>query len=169
MVQIGKRKFFDAKYRTRIVCGLLFYNAKILSIHWNPVKFIIDNIFLIGIALLSGGALIIHTLQRSGAKLTPLQATQVINQGKMVILDVRDAVDFAAGHIRDAKNIPLKELKSRVAELDKFKTRPVVVVCSKGLQSTKATAQLKKAGFAEAYSLLGGLDSWQSQGLPTTK
>ncbi len=133
------------------------------------MKFIIDNIFLIGIVLVSGSALIVHTLQRAGAKVTGLQATQIINQGKVLILDVRNAADFAAGHIRDAKNIPLKELKARIGELEKFKERPVIVVCTKGLQSAKATAQLKKAGYANAASLLGGLDVWQSQGLPVVK
>jgi rhodanese-related sulfurtransferase len=133
------------------------------------VKFIIDNIFLIGLVLVSGGALVMHTLQRVGAKVTPLQATQIINQGKTLILDVRTADEFAAGHIRDAKNIPLKELKTRTEELEKFKARPVIVVCDKGLKSAKATAQLKKAGYTEAASLLGGLDAWQSQGLPVTK
>lgn len=133
------------------------------------MKFIIDNIFLIGLVLVSGGALIAHTMQRMGAKLSPLQATQVINQGKTLILDVRSPENFAAGHIRDAKNIPLKELKARVAELDKFKARPVIVVCDKGLQSAKATAQLKKEGYSEAASLLGGLDAWQAQGLPTVR
>jgi rhodanese-related sulfurtransferase len=133
------------------------------------VKFIIDNIFLILLMLSSGGALIWHSLQRTGAKVTALQATQIINQGKSLILDVRSADEFAAGHIRDAKNIPLKELPNRLAELEKFKTRPVIVVCGRGLQSSKATAQLKKAGFAETTSLLGGLDAWRTQGLPTTK
>lgn len=133
------------------------------------MKFIIDNIFLIGIVLVSGGALIVHTLQRTGAKVTALQATQIINQGKVLILDVRNAADFALGHIRDAKNIPLKELKTRVSELEKFKERPVIVVCTKGLQSAKATAQLKKAGYVNAASLLGGLDAWQTQGLPVLK
>ena len=133
------------------------------------MKFIIDNIFLIGIVLVSGGALVMHTLQRVGAKVTALQATQIINQGKTLILDVRTADEFAAGHIRDAKNIPLKELKGRIAELEKFQARPVIVVCAKGLKSAKATAQLKKAGYTEAASLLGGLDAWQLQGLPVTK
>ena len=133
------------------------------------MKFIIDNIILIGLVLVSGGALIAHTLQRMGPKLTPLQATQVINQGKTLILDVRTADEFAAGHIRDAKNIPLKELKARIDELEKFKARPVVVVCAKGLRSAKATTQLNKAGYTEAASLLGGLDAWQTQGLPVTK
>ena len=133
------------------------------------MKFIIDNIILIGLVLVSGGALVAHTLQRMGAKVTSLQATQIINQGKTLILDVRTADEFAAGHIRDAKNIPLKELKARIDELEKFKARQVVVVCAKGLRSAKATTQLNKAGYTEAASLLGGLDAWQSQGLPVTK
>jgi len=133
------------------------------------VKFIIDNIFLIVLMLASGGALIWQSLQRTGAKVTALQATQIINQGKSLILDVRTADEFAAGHIRDAKNIPLKELPNRLSEVEKFKERSVIVVCNKGLQSSKATSQLKKAGFTDASSLLGGLDAWQSQGLPTIK
>ncbi len=133
------------------------------------MKFIIDNIILIGLVIVSGGALVAHTMQRLGAKLTPLQATQVMNQGKTLILDVRTAEEFAAGHIREAKSIPLKELPSRIAELEKFKTRPVLVVCAKGLRSAKATAQLNKAGYTEAATLLGGLDAWQSQGLPVIK
>jgi rhodanese-related sulfurtransferase len=148
---------------------LLFYNARLTSDHWKPVKFIIDNIFLIVLMLASGGALIWQSLQRTGAKVTALQATQIINQGKSLILDVRTADEFAAGHIRDAKNIPLKELPNRLSEVEKFKERPVIVVCNKGLQSSKATSQLKKAGFTDASSLLGGLDAWQSQGLPTIK
>jgi len=134
-----------------------------------PVKFIIDNIFLIVLVLLSGGALVWHTLQRTGAKVSPLQATQLINQGKNLVLDVRSAEEFAVGHIRDAKNIPAKELQNRLAELDKFKERNVIVVCNKGLQSTKATSQLKKAGFTEAYGLMGGLDAWREAGLPIVK
>ena len=133
------------------------------------MKFIIDNISLIALVLASGGALIWQSVQRVGAKVTPLQATQILNQGKSLVLDVRGTEEFAASHIRDAKNIPLKELPGRLSELEKFKTRPVIVVCNKGLQSSKATSQLKKAGFAEASSLLGGLAAWQAQGLPTTK
>lgn len=133
------------------------------------MKFIIDNIFLILLALASGGALVFNTLQRVGAKVTALQATQLINQGKTVVVDVRSPEDFAAGHIRDAKNIPVKDLKGRIAELEKFKARPVIVVCNKGLQSNKAASILKKEGFGEVVALLDGMQGWQSQGLPMTK
>lgn len=133
------------------------------------MKFIIDNIYLIAVALLSGGALVWHTLQRSGAKVSALQATQLINREKAVILDVRSSDDFADGHIREAKNIPQKELSERLGELDKFKDRPIVIVCAKGLQSNKATSQLKKAGFSRAFPLIGGIAEWRSQDLPVVK
>lgn len=133
------------------------------------MKFIIDNIWLIALILISGGALAWPSLQRRGNKASLLQAIQMINQGKTMILDVREPVEFASGHMRDAKNIPLKELPARLAELEKFKSKPVIVVCASGVRSAKAAAQLKNAGFNQAYSLTGGLTAWQAQGLPTAK
>jgi rhodanese-related sulfurtransferase len=133
------------------------------------VKFLIDNIWLIGIALLSGGALLWPNLQRRGQKVSTLQAIQLINQNKAAIVDVREPAAFAAGHLRDAKNIPLKELSNRMGELDKFKSKSVIVICQSGVQSAKAASQLKKAGFAEAVSLDGGIAAWQTQSLPTVK
>jgi len=133
------------------------------------VKFFIDNIWLIALVLVSGGALLWPSLQRRGEKLSILQATQLINQGKGVILDVREPAAFAEGHLRDAKNIPLNELPNRIGELDKFKSKAVIAVCQAGVQSAKAAAQLKKAGFNEAFSLDGGVAAWQAQGLPVAK
>ncbi|MET0961821.1 MAG: rhodanese-like domain-containing protein [Noviherbaspirillum sp.] len=133
------------------------------------MKFFIDNIWLVALALVSGGALLLPTLQRGGSRLSLLQATQMLNQGKSVVLDVRSPEEFAAGHIRDARHIPLKDLKSRISELDKFKSKSVIVVCSSGNQSARAAGQLKSAGFGEVYSLEGGLAAWRAQGLPTAK
>jgi rhodanese-related sulfurtransferase len=133
------------------------------------VKFIIDNIWLLGLVLVSGGALLLPVLQRRGTKVSLLQATQMINQGKTLVLDVRTAEEFALAHVRDAKNIPLKDLPTRIGELDKFKTKNLIVVCSSGVQSSKATGQLKNGGFNDVYSLDGGLSAWQAQGLPTAK
>jgi rhodanese-related sulfurtransferase len=133
------------------------------------VKFIIDNLPLFGILLLSGGALAWPHLQRRGSKVSLLQATQMINQGKTIVLDVREPGEFAAGHLREAKNIPLQELPKRIGELEKAKSKNVIVVCQSGLRSNKAASQLNQAGFGAVYSLNGGLAAWQAQGLPVTK
>jgi rhodanese-related sulfurtransferase len=133
------------------------------------VKFLNDNIFLIGLILLSGGARLWPALQRRGVKVTLLRATQMMNQGKTLVLDVRDAAQFAEGHLRESKNIPLKDLPKRIGEIDKFKSKQVIVVCASGVQSSRATGELQKAGFEQVFSLDGGLAAWRAQGLPTTK
>lgn len=131
------------------------------------MKFFIDNIWLILLALLSGGTLAWPALTRSKHTVSTLQATQLLNKGKIQVLDVRTAEVFAAGHLRSAKNIPLKDLASRLGELDK--SQAVLVVCTSGVQSARGAAQLHKSGFADVYSLDGGFTQWQSQGLPTAK
>ncbi len=133
------------------------------------MKFFIDNIFLIALALISGGLLFFPMLRNRGPKASPLIATQLINQGKTIIVDVRTAEEFALVHMRDAKNIPLADLSKRTAELQKSKNKTVLVVCQTGTRSSKAVAQLLAAGLTEVYSLDGGLVAWQAAGLPVVK
>ena len=148
---------------------LLFYNARIVLNHWNPVKFIIDHIFIVSIVVLSGGALLWPALQPRGKRTSSLLVTQLINRGKTQVLDVRDAAEFAKGHLRDAKNIPLADLSSRIAELEKSKSKTIVVVCQTGARADKAVKVLEGAGFTDVVSLDGGLTAWQAAGLPTAK
>jgi len=133
------------------------------------VNFIIDNIFIVAIAVISGVALLWPALAPRGKRATPLQVTQMINRGKTTIVDVRSADEFAAGHLRDAKHIPLADLTSRIGELDKSKTRTVVIVCQSGARADKAARQLQAAGFDDVHSLEGGLAAWTAAGLPLTK
>lgn len=133
------------------------------------MKFIIDHIFLFGIVILSGGALLWPALTMRGKRASSLEVTQLINRGKSVVVDVRDSAEFAAGHLRDARHIPLAELAQRAGELDKSKSKTVVLVCQKGVRSLSAAKLLEKAGFTDVVSLDGGLDAWKAQGLPLTK
>lgn len=133
------------------------------------MKFIIDNIFLVAIAVLAGGALLWPALAPRGKRASPLQLTQMINRGKTTIVDVRSNEEFAAGHLRDAKHIPLADLGTRIGELDKSKNRTVIMVCQTGARSDKAARQLQAAGFEDVHSLEGGLAAWKAAGLPLTK
>jgi len=133
------------------------------------VKFILDNIFLIGIALISGGALLFPMLQRRGAKVSQFQATQYMNQGKTLVLDVRNAEEFASGHLPNAKNIPLADLNNRIKEIEKSKNTVVITVCAQGVRSSNAAALLSKAGFTQVFSLEGGTEAWKTQGMPIVK
>jgi rhodanese-related sulfurtransferase len=133
------------------------------------VKFIIDHIFAVALVLISGGALLWPALQPRGKRATALQVTQLLNRGKTTIIDVRTPQEFAVGHLRDAKNLPLADLAARISELEKSKARAVVVVCQNGSRADKAVRQLAAAGFNDVVSLDGGLTAWQAAGLPIAK
>ena len=133
------------------------------------MKFILDHIFIVSIVVLSGGALLWPALGRGGKRASVLQATQLINRGKTTIVDVREAAEFATGHVRDAKNIPLSELSSRIGELEKSKSRTVIVVCQSGARGDKAVRQLQAAGFEDVLNLDGGMTAWQAAAMPVAK
>ena len=133
------------------------------------MKFFIDNIFLLAIVLVSGGALLWPLLTQRGKRATPQDVTLLINRSKATIVDVRDAKEFAEGHLPEARNIPLADLDKRIGELDKFKSKSVVVVCKTGARASAAAAKLAKAGFTDVVNLDGGVAAWQKAGLPLAK
>ena len=132
------------------------------------MKFLIDNIVLIAIALASGAMLLLPLIQRrgAGAGLDTLGATRLINDTHAIVVDVRETGEFAAGHLPNARNIPLGELEKRVGELPKGK--PVLVCCASGARSGKAVALLSRDG-REVFNLAGGIQAWRQAGLPMVK
>jgi len=134
------------------------------------VKFIIDNWYLVFVALASGGMLLWPVLRSaSGGALTPANAVQLINREKAVVIDVCEAEEFAAGHVGGAKNIPLGQLEERLPSVVKNKAVPVVLVCASGARSTRAAAIARKLGYEKAESLAGGLKAWRDASLPVEK
>jgi rhodanese-related sulfurtransferase len=82
---------------------------------------------------------------------------------------VRDAAEYASGHIPNARHVPVAEIEKRLKELEKFKSRPIVVSCRSGNRAAAACAVLKKNGFQEAFPLKGGILGWQQAALPIEK
>jgi len=134
------------------------------------VRTLLLGCLLVAAAVISGALLIWPVLRRAmgGGSITPLQATLLMNQNALV-LDVRGAADYEKGHMLHARNVPLADLESRVTEFEKYKAKPVLVVCDNGNQSTRAAAILRKKGFEQLAVLGGGLGAWQQAGLPLEK
>lgn len=147
----------------------LFYNARIVHTQPTAVKFILDNIFLVALAVISGGALLIPALAPRGRRGTVIEITNLMNRSKTTVVDVRPAEAYAAGHLAAAKNIPLAELNQRIGELEKSKNRTIVLICERGARADKAARQLKAAGFEDVISLDGGMQAWQAAGMPIAK
>ena len=135
------------------------------------MKFVMDNIFLVAIALLSGSMLVWPLLRRGagGPSVTTLEATQMINRQDAVMLDVREQAEYAQAHILNARGLPLSQLEARIGDIEKFKDKPLIVYCATDNRSSTAVATLRKRGFSNVFCLSGGFAAWQSAGLPVQK
>lgn len=138
-----------------------------------PLEFVKNNWHLIALAFVSGAMLLWPAVRRAsagGTSLSTLQATQLINREDVLVLDVRDPAEFAKGRILGARNVPLAELEKRAGgELQKHKSKPLILSCEGGNRSLAACAQLRKLGFERVYNLAGGHGAWQAAGLPVEK
>ncbi len=135
------------------------------------MKFIIDNWPLILLAFVSGGMLLWPMVKGgmagSGAVSTS-EAVRQINREKGVLIDVSEPAEYAAGHAIGARNAPLAQLEGAKA-LPTNKTLPVLLLCATGARSSKAAAQLRKAGYEKAVAVAGGNAAWREAQLPIEK
>jgi rhodanese-related sulfurtransferase len=139
----------------------------LLFLQKNPM-----NLVLLAAVLVSGGMLIwpfVAKLSRRGSEVGPLEAVQLINRRDAAVIDVREAPEYKAGHITNARNIPESKLDERMKELDKLKGRPIIISCGRGNRSAAITGRLRKQGFEHATSLSGGINAWQQAGMPLEK
>ncbi|GAB1231837.1 rhodanese-like domain-containing protein [Ferrigenium sp. UT5] len=132
-------------------------------------QFLLDNLFTLSITLISGYMLFWSYFGNRilGIKETDtVRAMQLINRNNALVLDVREQGEYDNGHIINSRLIPAPQLKERVGELEKFRTRPIVVVCRNGARAAPITSWLVKQGFTETYLLSGGVLAWQKANLP---
>jgi rhodanese-related sulfurtransferase len=136
----------------------------------DPVKFIVENWYLILAALVSGGLLLWPTLRRGvdSTAISTAEAVRLINREKGVLIDVADAAEFAAGHAAGARNLPLADLASAKG-VPSNKALPLVLLCPNGSRAKRAAVQLRAAGYAKAAAVDGGTAAWRAANLPIEK
>ena len=110
-----------------------------------------------------------HEMGRGGNSLTPQQLIHLMNKENPLLLDIRDAKAYRAGHVINAKNIPLAQIEEQTKKYNKFKEQPVVILCQAGQHASIAAKTFKQKGFVKLYRLSGGILEWQNRGLPLIK
>ena len=77
-----------------------------------------------------------------------------MNKNGAIFVDVRNPPELNEGYAPEAKNVPLGELKDRLAELPKDKD--LLIYCRSGRRSEAATNYLLSQGYTRVYNVLGG-------------
>ncbi len=92
------------------------------------------------------------------AQMEPADFTAAIERG-VTVLDVRNASEWAHGHVDDALHVPIGYLPDHLSEIPT--DRPIVVHCQSGRRSAIAASILQRAGFKDVTNLRGGYTAWE--------
>ena len=133
------------------------------------LEFVAQQWTLVAALLAVVAMLVFHESRQSGPSLSPQQAINLVNAEDGVFLDLRDAAAYKQGHIVEALNIPAAKVESRLGELEKHKSSPIILVCKMGQQASVAGKQLRANGFERVYKMSGGMMEWGNLQLPTVK
>ena len=127
--------------------------------------------YLAGATLLAAIAVLVFELRarvHAFAALSAMQAVRLMNQGALVI-DLRSKELYDAGHIVDARNVPVADLESQADALKKWRDKSVITYCDSGANGASAARSLMKLGFTKVFNLQGGLNAWVKDNLPLAK
>lgn len=104
-----------------------------------------------------------------GFRISPQDAVLMINHDNAVVIDIRDKAAYSASHITGAISMLQSELETQLAKTNKYKDKPIIIVCSTGQSSQIVANRLRKQGVNKAHCIIGGTQAWKSTGLPLTK
>jgi rhodanese-related sulfurtransferase len=92
---------------------------------------------------------------------TSEEAQELIANGEVSIIDVRNIEAYSKTHIPNAKHLPFDELEARQSELNKDEA--YLIVCVAGKTSEKASTLLAESGYTNIFNLTGGMDQWTGE------
>ncbi|WP_075217114.1 rhodanese-like domain-containing protein [Mongoliimonas terrestris] len=101
------------------------------------------------------------------ATLSPAEARTAAEAGTILLVDVREAGEWAGGHVPGAVHAPLSRLATDAASLPT--DRPVVFYCLSGARSAQAVSLCRRLGLAHDTHMAGGFGLWRHQGFPVTR
>lgn len=86
-----------------------------------------------------------------------------------LLLDIREADDYKEFHAPNTTNIPMGRLALRLAELEQYKSKPIMVIDHAEQRAPRAMELLLKAGFSQVFVVKGGMAEWKKAGMPIEK
>ncbi|MDF3054672.1 MAG: putative sulfurtransferase [Gammaproteobacteria bacterium] len=107
--------------------------------------------------------------KKDGTKLSPQDATRLINTENAVVIDLREKTLYDNGHIVRAIHLAKSTLNDNLNKITKLKNKPIILVDTSDYQSGTIRQKLHKEGFTRLFILAGGIHAWKEAGLPLVK
>jgi rhodanese-related sulfurtransferase len=114
----------------------------------------------------SGSIRVIDLVRPNYTEVTAKQASEILQNIKPFILDVRTPIEYSQIYLPGSHLIPIQELQSRIGELESKKHEDIFIYCATGNRSTVAARILADRGFKRIYNLRYGVYDWARQGYP---
>lgn len=130
------------------------------------LEFLTQQWILVAALLAVGIMLFMHETRKSGTSLSPQQAINVVNAQDGVFVDLRDTADFRSGHIVEAMHVPSAKLLNNTGLLEKYRNKPIVLVCKMGQSSGAVGKKLNAEGYENVNIMTGGMMEWKNLQLP---
>ena len=108
-----------------------------------------------------------YSSRKEAKAISTAQAIEQINHFSAVVIDLRSAELFKKGHIIDAIRATASDFDT--AKMQAYKDKPLILVCSRGIESQALATKLHKQGFDKVMTLANGMSAWQSANLPLVK
>ncbi|HEY1958003.1 MAG TPA: thioredoxin domain-containing protein [Polyangiaceae bacterium] len=106
-------------------------------------------------------------LPRAEGALKAIEVAQLLREGRIAVVDTRDAAAFGRAHLPGASNMPIEEIETRLAELHMLPAQPVLY-CRSG-DKTKVLAEKLAGEGMPVMFIEGGMLGWESEGLPVER
>ncbi len=122
------------------------------------------------ITLLTIFAAVTYTHGQAVKQINSTEVAKMLKSDKsLVVLDVRTAEEFNAGHIKGAINIDIRQADA-LAKIDKLDHKAKYIVhCRTHHRSQTAVDHMAQSGFKTVYQMMDGFSGWSANGLPQTK
>jgi len=100
------------------------------------------------------------------AEINPVEAAELLAERtppECLLLDCRTPEEYGTARIERAVLIPMQELPERLAEIEGWREKRLIVHCHHGVRSLRVTNWLRERGFSAAQSLRGGIEAWSTE------
>ena len=130
------------------------------------IKLLIRNKIILTVLLLT--LIILTGCAKDYIKITAVQGKEMIDNGNVIIVDVREQYEYDEEHIEGALLLPLGEIESNVEKIIPDRQAVIIIYCRSGRRSADAAKKFVNLGYQNIYDM-GGIIDWINKGYDTVK